>query len=182
MSHSTCDKATRVDGQRGSSSVMVIFLVIVLMVFAVLAFYAAYSNYQLSSKSQQWQQRYYALDAQGEAALYAIDEALLDAQAHAQYTDDFAAQYRTAVARTLPAALDAWNAVHPDAQLAYDAQTQIVTGVCREADGRMTLHLSLSVQTPVLQNGVRRADAPRYVITRWQIEQAPLGPSAPEAL
>lgn len=60
----------------GSSSLLVVFLVLCLVIFAVLALSSAHSDYTFSQKLAQKEQKYYEASNQGEEMLRLIDDAI----------------------------------------------------------------------------------------------------------
>lgn len=82
--------------KRGSTSAMLIFLMVVLIIFGVLAFMSAYANYRLGQSGQDWYVDAYKLDSQGEAIAAQMDGVLADAEEQARsYIDQ--GGYRGAV-------------------------------------------------------------------------------------
>jgi hypothetical protein len=65
--------------KRGSSSIMVILIMLTLVVFGVLALMSSYSDLKLSKKNASWLEKYYSLDAKGEDLLSQIDSRLIAA-------------------------------------------------------------------------------------------------------
>ena len=75
--------------KKGSSSVLVILIVLVLVVFGTLALMSSYADLKLSRKSGDWTRHFYALDSKGELLLESIDSLLHEAAFEAsQYIED----------------------------------------------------------------------------------------------
>jgi hypothetical protein len=62
--------------KKGSSSIMVILVMLTLVVFGVLALMSSYSDLKLSKKNANWLKGYYELDARGEELVSQIDTKL----------------------------------------------------------------------------------------------------------
>lgn len=73
----------------GYISIMLIFTVICLTIFAVLSFQAAYSNNQLSGRSEEFTQKYYAADAAAKKTLAELDRIAAEAQNEFSFEDSF---------------------------------------------------------------------------------------------
>ena len=73
----------------GYISIMLIFTVICLTIFAVLSFQAAYSNNQLSGRSEEFTQQYYAADAAAKKTLAELDRIAAEAQNEFSFEDSF---------------------------------------------------------------------------------------------
>ena len=56
----------------GSSSILVILLVVTMVVFGVLAMMSSYSGLKMARKTAQWTQDYYELESKAEIMLYDI--------------------------------------------------------------------------------------------------------------
>jgi hypothetical protein len=64
--------------QRGSTSVLVIILMVVLIVFGLAIFTTSLSSVRLANKKTQWTQSYYALEKESAHALASIDQLTKD--------------------------------------------------------------------------------------------------------
>jgi hypothetical protein len=73
-----------INGDKGSSSVLVILIMLTLVVFGLLALMSTYSGLKLSRKNAEWTKEYYALDARAEAQLAKIDSCLFEAEEASQ--------------------------------------------------------------------------------------------------
>ena len=74
----------------GSSSLLVVFLVLAIMIFAVLSFVSAKNDYEYSLKMAVQKQDYYNACNKAEEALHALSESLAAALAHSfPETDSF---------------------------------------------------------------------------------------------
>ena len=69
---------------RGSSSVLVIFVMVALVIFGVLSLMSSYANLKLSRKNLEWSGKYYALDSRGQACVEKVDGCLLAAEKEAK--------------------------------------------------------------------------------------------------
>jgi len=56
----------------GSSSILVILLVVTMVVFGVLAMMSSYSGLKMARKTAQWTQDYYELESKAEIMLYDV--------------------------------------------------------------------------------------------------------------
>ena len=129
-------------GGMGASSVLMIFIVLCLTTFGVLSLVSARADARLTRKQQQAVETYYAADAQADAVLRAIDEALLTARADAiRYQRDGGmglpagleaqAAYEQLTARRLAqlTALESSNSVSAVFVLPIDGERQLRTQV-----------------------------------------------------
>ncbi len=66
-------------GNRGSSSVLVIMIMLTLVVFGLLVFMSSYSSLKLANKNGDWVKGYYALDTKAEMLTAQIDKCLKEA-------------------------------------------------------------------------------------------------------
>lgn len=69
--------------EQGSSSILVIILMVVLMVFGLAVLTTSLSNLRLAEKKRDWLQGYYDVEAHVETRLALIDQLLLEAEAAA---------------------------------------------------------------------------------------------------
>ena len=60
----------------GSSSILVILLVVTMVVFGVLAMMSSYSGLKMAKKNAQWTSEYYELEANAEILVYDIKNIL----------------------------------------------------------------------------------------------------------
>lgn len=79
-------KINRMPYERGSSSVLVIMIMLLLITFGVLAMMSSYSNLKVARKHAQWTRDYYHLESIADSDLKSFeqlfDKALADTQAH----------------------------------------------------------------------------------------------------
>lgn len=73
-----------IKSNNGSSSVLVILIMITLVVLGLLAMMSTYSGLKLSRKNAEWTKEYYVLDAKAETLLAKIDSYLIEAETSAK--------------------------------------------------------------------------------------------------
>lgn len=69
---------TKLKLRKGSSSLLVILLVVTMVVFGVLAMMSSYSGLKMAKKNAQWTSEYYELEANAEILVYDIKNILQD--------------------------------------------------------------------------------------------------------
>lgn len=73
-------KNNRIDRERGSSSVLVIMVMLLLITFGVLAMMSSYSNLKIANKNAEWTKDFYALESIAELDLVTFEMLFKEAQ------------------------------------------------------------------------------------------------------
>ena len=149
----TCKGITKNSNMRGSSSVLVIMIMLLLITFGVLAMMSSYSSLKIARKNADWTKGYYALESQAELSVRQLaviyKEAIKDADTNDEGTilSRFYAKY----------AADPLFEKHIDAT--FDASGEVISGrepeltilSENEADGRtmlVTVRFQSTTNTP----------------------------------
>lgn len=115
------EKRKIIKSNRGSSSVLVILIMVTLVVLGLMALMSTFSGLKLARKNAEWVKTYYVLDGKAENLLSGIDSCLKDASGDAgKYISDKA--YEKAENGTLPANIQ--TAVHTGWNNALAANTE----------------------------------------------------------
>lgn len=74
------ERGSFIKKKKGSSSIMVMMVMIALVIFGVLALMSSYSDYKLAKKNAAWISRYYTLDGEGQQFISQIETAIKQTQ------------------------------------------------------------------------------------------------------
>ncbi len=137
----------------GSSSILMIFVLLCLVTFSALSLVSANADYKLTEKTAESVSGYYEADAKAETLLASIDEKLIN------MAKDTAAggQFRAETFSKALSGLDGVTVTQRDGKVLIGFQVKI--------DDRRALQVSLQPAFP-LQNAEKR-----YTVTSWQVIQ-----------
>lgn len=147
----TCKGIINKSNVRGSSSVLVIMIMLLLITFGVLAMMSSYSSLKIARKNAEWTKGYYALESEAELNIkqlaYIYKDAIknVDSKDNAAVLSQFFKQYEA----------DPLYKKHLDAN--FNASGEVITGIepelsiLSENEGRsmlITLRLHSTSNTP----------------------------------
>lgn len=149
----TCKGITNNSNTRGSSSVLVIMIMLLLITFGVLAMMSSYSSLKIARKNAEWTKGYYALESQAELSVRQLSVIYKEAVKNADTNDEgtilseFYARY----------AADSLYEKHLNAT--FDASGKVISGSEpeltilseNEVDGRkmlVTVRFQATMNTP----------------------------------
>lgn len=160
--------------QRGSSSVLVIMVLLMLITFGVLAMMTSYSNLKISRKNAEWTQSFYRLESLAENHLAQIETYII-------YSADFADEYIEEMRYKEPSPqgfeypwqdeiYKKWLISAQDDVFSLETRNWIFENNLKESLEQMPIEYELNIDPEGMLNFISTSEDNRYFLTRLQID------------
>lgn len=147
--------------KKGSSSIMVILIMLTLVVFGVLALMSSYSDLKLSKKNANWLEKYYDLDAKGEKLISEIDSRLSQASKKAKSGNTLDREKYIQLAESEIKAIKTENKL----KVSKNKNMLTISSKLVDVDNNM-INISLEVNFPDFS--MEKGPLKHYKVTRWE--------------
>ncbi|MDW7659802.1 MAG: hypothetical protein SCL54_00105 [Bacillota bacterium] len=162
------------NGQRGSSSVLVIMVLLMLITFGVLAMMTSYSGLKISRKNAEWTQAFYKLESMA-------GNHLAEIETHIIYSADFADEYIQEMRYKEPSpqgfdypwqdeVYKKWLVSSEEDALKDEIRQWIFEKTLTESLEQMNIEYELKIDSKGTLAFISISDDNRHFLTRLQIE------------
>jgi len=148
------------NGQRGSSSVLVIMVLLMLITFGVLAMMTSYSGLKISRKNAEWTQAFYKLESLAGNHLAEIEN-------HIIYSADFADEY---IEEMQDEVYKKWLESSEEDAFKDEISEWIFENTLTESLDQMNIEYDLKLGSIGTLAFISISDDNRHFLTRLQIE------------